>query len=157
MIHDLLSYCADTGQFRRLVASGSQAAGSLAGSINSHGYVAIRAAGKRYKAHRLAWFFAHGCWPAGQIDHINRNKADNRLANLREATPQQNRVNSVRPRRQSKVGFMGVQAKRGKFAATICVSGLKHHLGTFPSAEEASAAYQVAAKQAFGQFFEGSP
>jgi len=157
MLHELLIYCPETGAFRRLKSSGPELAGTIAGTINSHGYVAIRVGGRRYKAHRLAWFFAYGKWPTGQIDHANRNKADNRLANLREASPQQNRVNCVRPSRRAKTGFMGVEAKRGKFAAAVRINGIRHHLGTFLSPEEASAVYQAAAKKAFGQFFEARP
>ena len=56
----------------------------MAGSVHSTGYVRIGIDGRKYTSHRLAWLYVHGVWPSDQIDHINRNRSDNRIANLRE-------------------------------------------------------------------------
>src|SRR4051812_32087311 len=68
--------------------------GSPAGARNSWGYWQTRIDGKQYKNHRLAWLYVYGCFPNGRLDHKNRNNSDNRISNLRVATPGQNRANS---------------------------------------------------------------
>ena len=92
-----LSYDPETGVFIRLTkAPGRQR--KQAGGMN-RGYRDIKVCGKRYKAHRLAWFYYYGEWPKHTIDHINNNKDDNRIANLRDVTVyenQQNRADSKR-------------------------------------------------------------
>lgn len=61
---------------------------------NSLGYVQIKISGKLYHAHRLAWLYVYGYMPEKEIDHINRIRDDNRIANLREATSQLNSLNT---------------------------------------------------------------
>jgi hypothetical protein len=95
-----LRYDAETGLFTRRVGSGHAHAGDMAGSVHSTGYVRICIDGGRYTAHRLAWLYVHGVWPSGQIDHINRNRSDNRIANLRE---RRHRVALRRPALQTEV------------------------------------------------------
>jgi len=59
----------------------------------SDGYIACKVNGKQLKGHRVAWYLAYGYWPS-RIDHINRDKTDNRLVNLREATTSTNALNT---------------------------------------------------------------
>ena len=66
--------------------------GKVAGSEN-HGYLRIRFKGKDYFAHRLIWFYHYGKWPKGQIDHVNRNKLDNRIENLKDVSQFENQKN----------------------------------------------------------------
>lgn len=108
---------------------------------NSDGYKTINVFGKAYKAHRLAWFYTHGVWP-DQIDHINGDRLDNRIENLRSVSCQHNTHNQRSAHSNSATGVLGVIPKpSGKFAAEIRVNGKKLHIGTFHSVEEASAAY----------------
>ena len=80
----LLTYDKDTGVFRRNTSSGGQEIGSIAGTISKYGYIRIRIKNKAYFAHRLAWLYEYGVWPENEIDHINGEKSDNRLINLRK-------------------------------------------------------------------------
>lgn len=117
-----------------------------AGVINGKGYWQVHVRYKSYLAHRLAWLLHYGEWPTKQIDHINGIRGDNRIVNLREATLEQQRANS---RGWSKRGMLkGVQQHGPSFQAHF----RKKALGTYPTAELASAAYMAAATLAFGEF-----
>lgn len=128
--------------------------GSKAGCLTSEGYVAISIDGRRYKAHRLAWLYVYGVWPGGQIDHVNLNKSDNRISNLRLASSSQNSMN-VRVRSDSRVGLKGVSLPTGrskKFGASITIEGKRKWLGRFETALKASEAYQRASRALHGEF-----
>lgn len=146
----VLSYDPDTGKFHWLVSlTRSVAVGDVAGGPSSDGYLRIGLHGVRYMAHRLAWFYMMGRWPADDIDHINGSKTDNRFANLREATRRMNAENQRRARKDSSVGLLGVGwHKRDKhFRAQIQVRGKHVFLGYFPTAEEAHQAYLAAKRK----------
>jgi hypothetical protein len=137
-----LKYDPETGEFTRLIGCRGRRAGDKAGSIDSAGYVQVMIFGKLYRGHRLAWFYVHGEWPKGVIDHINGNPLDNRLCNLRDVTKAANQANRVRPERGNKTGMLGV-VKRGesKFLAFITRGRRQKYLGTFKTADEAHAEY----------------
>jgi len=131
-------------------------AGKVAGTRHSRGYWSIcltDTSGKRpYLAHRLAWFYVYGVWPDAELDHINRDKLDNRIENLRAATRSQNQANN-HAQRNNKVGMRGVMASyNGKFMARIRKHGRVVHLGAFLTVEEAKAAYDEAAERIHGEF-----
>jgi len=126
-------------------------AGKHAGRIAGTGYRQIGIGRRIYYAHRLVWFWHHGTWPTGEIDHANQNRLDNRLENLRDATYSNNQAN-VRVRRTSTSGFRGVSRTKKKWRASICVRGIKAWLGSFRTPEEASAAYNEAHRIAFRDF-----
>jgi hypothetical protein len=143
-LHELLSYDPATGIFTWRITCGSRApAGRTAGSISATGYRYIKIAKHSYKAHRLAWLYANGAWPILQIDHINGNPLDNRLANLRNADASLNQQNQRKPRSDSTSGFLGVSwyKHHRKWAARIFLDGRLLHLGFFATAEKAHAAY----------------
>lgn len=107
-LKDLLAYDPDTGIFTWLVsATNSVKVGSVAGTIGNHGYLHIMINGRRYLAHRLAWMYVHGRFPCGQTDHINHERLDNRINNLREVTADENSKN-LSLRKSNKSGFTGV-------------------------------------------------
>lgn len=119
------------------------------------GYPQKRAGGTTVRVHRLVWEQAHGPIPAGMvIDHINGDKRDNRLENLRLASKAQNAINSGTPR-NSTTGVRGVALKRGKYRAYLTVSGTQHTLGTFATLEEAAEARRGAERAHFGSFARG--
>ena len=148
-----LSYDPDSGEFRCLTNRGTRAKiGCVAGYINGRGYRQIAIEGRMYLAHRLAWFWMTGEWPSTYIDHVDGDPANNRWANLREATNSQNLANSRRSR-VNKSGFKGVSLSRdGKWKVQIWADKTQHYLGLFDTKEEAHAAYSEAAKRLYGDF-----
>lgn len=95
LLKTILRYDPETGQFTWLINSTRMKRGSVAGTTSTRGYVAIKIDGQLYKAHRLAWYFSTEVWPdsALEIDHINENKGDNRIINLRLVTRSENQKN----------------------------------------------------------------
>lgn len=89
----LVNYDPTTGLFTWRVNRGPARVGKVAGHQHASGYVRIKLDGQLHDAHRLTWLYFAGCWPAGQIDHINGAKNDNRLANLRVVTHRGNMLN----------------------------------------------------------------
>jgi hypothetical protein len=150
-LRELLTYYPESGDFVRNVAASYTRPGTIAGWLTEYGYIRIRIDGENYLAHRLAFFYTHGDWPSDEIDHINGNRADNRISNLRLAATAQNAQNRRR-RRDNKSGLKGVRSNGEKWRASIRQNGRRHHLGYFDTAALAHAAYHEAAQKLFGEF-----
>lgn len=156
-LKQVLDYDEATGDFRWKVRTPRTNVGDVAGVISTTGYRYMSVDGAKFLAHRLAWFYVLGRWPQSQIDHINGDPADNRIANLREATNAQNGHNAKVGRRNT-TGFKGVSRHRsGRFLARITVNYHVIPLGLFGTAEEAAAAYQAAAEKHHGEFARKPP
>ncbi len=142
-LREILDYDPETGVFRRKVRASNAASGSVAGSI-MNGYVAISIGNQRYKAHRLAWLYVYGSWPKMAIDHINGNRADNRIYNIRLATQRMNRENLHSARSDNKSsGMLGAHwcEYHKKWKSHIRTHGKLIHIGYFKTAEEAHQKY----------------
>ena len=128
-----------TGVFTRMTSWGSKQVGDIAGSISPQGYRYLAFDGKATPAHRLAWLWAHGELPLGDVDHINRDRLDNRLENLRVVTRSVNAHNSAG---RSLCGKKGVSlTSKGKsWEARISVNRKHIYLGLYASVKEAAAA-----------------
>jgi hypothetical protein len=158
-LREMLHYCPLTGVFHwrsdRKISRGTRSdrAGSIAGSPSRKGYLTIQIDRKIYKAHRLAWLHVYGRWPVEQIDHKNGVRKDNRLCNLREATPSQNGMNK-KLQSHNTSGRRGVSfdARWQKWRARIQANGRPISLGYFKSKEDAAAAVCEAAKEYHGEF-----
>lgn len=155
-VRELLRYEPDTGHFYWLADVGLARVGARAGYVKqaaNDGYVYIGIDRGQYVAHRLAWLYVHGDWPSMGLDHINGNRTDNRIDNLRLATVAQNGWNR-KAQRSSTSGFKGVtfHRKSGRWQAAIRYQGGPRHLGLFDTAEQAHAAYVDAANRLFGEF-----
>lgn len=155
-LHSLLDYETETGLFRWRVRRNKIQPGEIAGgrhpnkSWRTGCHISVGVDGKSYMAHRLAWFYVHGNWPQNEIDHINGDGSDNRIANLRLATRSQNAMNT-RCYRTNKSGFKGVQLVH-YWKASIFLNGREKYLGSFKTAEAAHDAYADAARKFFGEF-----
>ncbi len=153
----LIHYDPDTGRITRKVIIPQATKKESVGYIDTNGYHCLDIAGRPYKGHRIAWFYMTGVYPSEYVDHINGIKSDNRFANLRLATNSQNQANRPPPKNNTS-GIKGIrfEAARNKWAARIWVHGKQTLLGRFPTKEEAAAAYETAAKNAFGEYVHGS-
>jgi hypothetical protein len=154
-LHDILEYNPATGEFfwKMLPLGGRAKVGDLAGSVYSNGYRYIQIDGLDYRAARLAWFMVHGEDCNVFIDHVNGLRDDNRIDNLRPATNSQNQANRGAPKNNTS-GIKGVcfDGARNKWRASITVNGKAKNLGRFNSAQDAQAAYEKAALEAWGDF-----
>lgn len=140
-----LDYNPETGIFtwKKLPATTSAARiGGEAGCLWNTGYRMIVMKPKRYLAHRLAWLYVYGKWPDKDLDHINRNPSDNRIANLREATTRENQLNTT----PGKSGVKGVawNTRCQKWSAQLWVKGRRVFLGLYTNVADAAAHYQWA-------------
>jgi hypothetical protein len=152
-LKQLIEYNPSDGVFTRKIQRHKHMAGEAAGTLHPFGYIHIRIDGRSYKAHRLAWFYVHGVWPEGDIDHIDRNRSNNCIANLQDVSRKENMENAS-PHSKNKSGFKGVswkfQCKR--WQAQITHNRKKIYLGVFKTAQEAHLAYEKAAKQFFTNY-----
>lgn len=148
-----LAYDPMTGVFTWTARRVGVSHGAKVGIVNKHGYVVIPLRRVQFHAHRLAWAHYFGAFPTGQIDHINGDKADNRIANLRLASPSQNKANT-KAQKNNGHGSKGVfwSKKDGRWIARIQKSGIRRSLGSFLSYDAAVSAYETAAREMFGEF-----
>jgi hypothetical protein len=137
-LHRVLHYSKRTGVFTWLVDSGARkVAGLEAGTLGARNVVYISIKRKKYLAHRLAWFYVHGVWPAAQIDHIDGDPTNNRFSNLREATNAQNQQNLRNPKGLNP--YVGVHYAREHKRWAARING--KHIGYAATAEDARVVY----------------
>lgn len=134
---EVLWYCPDTGRFIWQNSPRNGMDGKVAGSVNTHGYLQILVDKHPYRAHRLAWLYMTGEWPDGEVDHLNRNKLDNRWCNLDECSRSENCKNK-HPQSNNTSGVVGVHSRAGKWVVQVTVEG-KRLRKTFAIFEDAVA------------------
>lgn len=143
VLNELLVYDMETGMFTWRLSRGARSAGSVAGWVKSDGYTAITIFGRGYAQHRLAWLYVNGEWPEQHIDHINGNKKDNRISNLRDVSRSGNLQNLKKAYCSSSSGLLGVTflKQQKTWQSRIIVDGVRKFLGNFKTKEEAHQRY----------------
>lgn len=139
------------GGLKYKIAQGSKSAGAIAGTRNK-GYWQVGLDGKRYQAHRIIFAMHHGFLPE-QVDHIDGDKLNNKIENLRQATNAQNHWNTG-IRSTNKSGVKGVcwNKQSRKWRALCRVNGRQQHVGDFATIQDAEAALTVFRLNHHGQF-----
>ena len=142
----MLAYDQNSGNFywRESPRIGVKA-GSQAGTINSKGYRLIKIDGRHILAHRLAWYFVHGRLPFDQIDHIDCNRDNNCIKNLRECNNAQNAQRSS-VGKINKTGHRGIcyLPRHKKYQASIGYNNKRKNLGLYQDFDEAVEVYELA-------------
>ena len=158
-IRRLFDLNAETGEVRWTAASSQgRNTNKVAGSTAGNGYRAVKIGGTSYLMHRIVWALAYGEWPASPIDHIDGNRANNSVCNLRLVTPSQNMQNLAVTGRASASGLVGAiyvpgtSRRRERWESKIKVNGISKYLGSFKTPEEAQSAY-LRAKAELHPFF----
>lgn len=148
-LHKMFDYDDITGNLiHRYTVQGGKQEGQIAGSPHNCGYLQICIKRKKYLIHRLIWLYHYGQWP-NQIDHINRNRSDNRIENLRECDYSQNHGNrSMQSNNTS--GAKGVFYSKKDDAWFVYVA--HKYKGWFKNKQDAIDCYDKHAKEHFGQF-----
>lgn len=111
--------------------------GRVASALTSKGYIRLKVCSTEILAHRAAWALSHGSWPGQFLEHINEDKRDNRLSNLRLVTHSENLANQSKPTKRNKLGVRGVARSRNKFKAHCSLNGRNCYIGTFLTVAEA--------------------
>lgn len=147
-----LSYDPETGIFIRRVSTAPNALrGMRAGNVSKNGYRVVRVANTEQSEHRLAWLYQYGVFPRWHIDHIDGNRANNAIANLRDVPQQTNRENLRAALSNNQTGVLGVhtvQRREGvRYQARIQTNRRKINLGCFDTIGEAEAAYLRAKRE----------
>jgi hypothetical protein len=156
-LKEILQYNSETGIFTWIKRTSIRITiGKIAGSLTNRGYSCIRINGKIYLSHRLAWLYVYGYFPK-LIDHINLDRKDNRIVNLREATQSENMRNSGL-KRTNQHGFKGVSLDKRDMVwfARARINYKVIHLGRFKTKEEAAKAYDDFAKTHHGEFYKNA-
>lgn len=146
----VLHYEPSTGVFTWRDRPGSKfkksCVGKVAGAVTSKGYIRIRILSVNYYAHQLAYFYVHGEQPLSRLEHIDGDKTNNTISNIRE-TDYVLTAAAYKPK--SSTFFKGVSQRGNRFQARI-----QHtYIGAYDSAEEAHDAYCEVAKEIFGDRF----
>ena len=155
-LREVASYDPETGEFRWILPRKKVTVGAVAGTLSKRGYIDICSDVRVYKAHRLAWLYVHGAWPEALIDHINGDKADNRLANLRPATKSENGAHRTRMEPRNTSGHRNVRwlPRMKKWEVRFKHMGRPLHGGYFAELPAALTARDALASKVFGQFYQ---
>ena len=154
-LKELLHYEPGTGVFtwKPGHVSGWATKKSRDAGYDFDGYRRIKIDKKNYLCHRLAWLWIHGEFPSGVLDHINGEKSDNRIENLRKAIGGQNIMN-VQRKLNNTSGHKGVFWKKSieKWQVAVGANGKQHHIGYFLDKEDAINAAISARNRLHGEF-----
>jgi len=145
-LKEVVTFDEETGEFF-YVENG------LPAGWNCDGYVRVRIDGADYQAHRLVWFLLYGYFPQIDIDHIDKDRSNNRPNNLRLATRSQNMLNTS-AHKDSATGIKNVSFRKdtGKFSVRLSIDGKYKVIGSYNSLEEAAIVAKNAREKYHGEY-----
>lgn len=148
-LRELLTYDPETGLLRWRVGYGMAVAGSTAGARTWAGYIAVGIDGEKFRAHRVAWALVYGEWPEHTIDHLDGDRCNNKLANLRCVSHAVNMQNMRKPTVRNTSGYLGVywSDRRGGWMAAVTTAGKKRRWGPYKTRERAYETYVIRKRQ----------
>jgi hypothetical protein len=138
------------GQLIAKTKSKGRNIGDALRSVSGNGYLKGSVGGKQYKVHRLVFLYFHGFMPS-QVDHIDGNRKNNKIENLREATSAQNNQNRMATG-ASKIKGVVWHKQSKKWTASICINRKNIHLGSFEKIEDAALVANKARQKIHGEF-----
>jgi len=144
-LKEYINYNPDTGVFtwiKRPWIRSMVYPGDIAGNPMASKYLQVSLFNRTYLTHRLAFLYMTGEWPTGLVDHIDRDRANNRWSNLRLVTRKENTYNKTST--PGKSGFRGVFKVKDRYYTKISVDNKMIHIGVYDTPEEASAAHENA-------------
>lgn len=154
-LEQLFEYSEAEGGLWNKIRRGKAVVGTRSGVLSKRGYIQVSVDGVKYTEHRLVWWMLTG-QDAYALDHIDRNKTNNRADNLRPASQSQNLANTAD--RSSKLGIPGVRILKGRdsnkrpYQAYLSHQGKQDHLGYFATSDEAFEAHKKAHLARYGEF-----
>ena len=128
LLKEILHYDPISGKFHWLKMLSNRSPVGSECTRMSKGYINIRIGTRNYQANRLAWLYMEGYWPEHEIDHINRDRADNRWCNLRHVTHRCNSTN-IPVKSNNKTGITGVSLHATGYVVKIA----KEYVGFYKS------------------------
>jgi len=151
IINDLFRY-EDGLLIRKVTITQYARKGDVVGHVGNSGYMSCSIVGTMFLVHRAIFLMHHGYLPK-YVDHIDGNKLNNRIENLRPATAIENAYNCKMSKNNTS-GVKGVSWNKGtkKWEANINVAGVRFNLGHFETLEEAKEAIDVCRTEAHGKF-----
>lgn len=146
-LKELFDY--NNGKLIRKIGVKGSSKGTIIGTVKPIGYRVATVDNNQYRVHKLIWLYHHGYLP-NELDHINRERDDNRIENLRECTHQQNLGNSKA--RTGRYKGVSLCKQTQKWKAQISINGTTQNLGRYHTPGEAALVYNEKAKENFGEF-----
>lgn len=152
-VRELFIYNPETGEFFWTEKCAKNVKpGERAGYLDKCGYWGLTIDSVTYKAHRVAWAHVYGEWPSIDVDHIDRNRANNSIQNLRLATKSQNQANKKLDHGASKFKGVFFHKIHKKWMTQLKHNGVTKFIGYFETEEAAALAYNRSAKKLHGEF-----
>lgn len=146
-LREVLHYDPETGIFTRKIRLAQRhqvgdRADFVARGGGLKGYYRVSLFSERHLAHRLAWLYVYGEWPKFEIDHLDGDRANNRIVNLRDVPASINSQNKHKARVDNRSGLLGVTTfGDGRFRASLYIKGKRVHIGMYQTPEAAHEAY----------------
>lgn len=151
-LKEYLSYNPETGVFVWIKSTRPGWAGKIASHVDVRGYNTAKIEDVRYLCHRLVWLYVYGSFPDGQIDHIDNDKLNNKLSNLRVATHHENQRNKT-IHKNNKVGVKGVVLHQcGKYRGCVGYNKVRYDCGLHATIELAQNAVKRKRQELHGEF-----